>query len=162
MAMVACKECGKEISSKADKCPHCGVKIKRTSRFAWLMAVLSGLVLLSYIMSEVNAPSSGTTKATTKRVTIDTSPEAKAKREKLIQDLLNKEVFQKIEVPGLHPRVWVTPMFYALDFDTKQSFVSVVYAHYLGDEELGSVNLVDSKTGKNVGRFSVVSGLEME
>lgn len=25
--MKPCKECGKEISTKADKCPHCGVKI---------------------------------------------------------------------------------------------------------------------------------------
>lgn len=24
MAMIKCKECGKEISSLAEKCPHCG------------------------------------------------------------------------------------------------------------------------------------------
>ena len=24
MALLKCKECGKEVSSKADKCPHCG------------------------------------------------------------------------------------------------------------------------------------------
>lgn len=24
MAMIYCKECGKEISDKAEKCPHCG------------------------------------------------------------------------------------------------------------------------------------------
>ena len=26
MAMIKCKECGKEISSTAEKCPHCGYK----------------------------------------------------------------------------------------------------------------------------------------
>ncbi len=26
MAMIPCKECGKEISSEAEVCPHCGVK----------------------------------------------------------------------------------------------------------------------------------------
>ena len=28
MALIACKECGKEISSKASKCPNCGVRLK--------------------------------------------------------------------------------------------------------------------------------------
>jgi len=28
MAMKNCKECGKEISSKAKQCPHCGAKLK--------------------------------------------------------------------------------------------------------------------------------------
>lgn len=26
MAMTKCKECGKDVSTKADKCPHCGAK----------------------------------------------------------------------------------------------------------------------------------------
>jgi hypothetical protein len=29
MALKKCKECGQEISTKADKCPHCGVPNKR-------------------------------------------------------------------------------------------------------------------------------------
>ena len=28
MALIACKNCGKQISSAAQKCPHCGMKIK--------------------------------------------------------------------------------------------------------------------------------------
>lgn len=31
MALKKCKECGKEISTKADLCPHCGAKQKRKS-----------------------------------------------------------------------------------------------------------------------------------
>ena len=29
MALRKCKECGKEVSTKADLCPHCGAKQKR-------------------------------------------------------------------------------------------------------------------------------------
>lgn len=29
MALTTCKECGKEVSAKADKCPNCGVAIKK-------------------------------------------------------------------------------------------------------------------------------------
>lgn len=30
MAIIQCSECGKEISDKADTCPYCGCKSKRT------------------------------------------------------------------------------------------------------------------------------------
>lgn len=28
MAMITCKECGKEFSDKADKCPNCGAPVE--------------------------------------------------------------------------------------------------------------------------------------
>ncbi len=31
MAMIYCKECGKEISDKADKCPHCGCPMQTSN-----------------------------------------------------------------------------------------------------------------------------------
>lgn len=31
MAMIACKECGSQVSSKAENCPKCGVDIKNAS-----------------------------------------------------------------------------------------------------------------------------------
>ena len=42
MALVVCKECGKEISSSATTCPHCG-KVRRLTpgQLVW-----SGLLLL--------------------------------------------------------------------------------------------------------------------
>ena len=39
MALIKCKECGKEISSKADVCPHCGKKISHIN-FSYLIAWL--------------------------------------------------------------------------------------------------------------------------
>lgn len=42
MALIKCKECKKEISSKAKKCPHCGVKIGTSL----LVKVILGLFLL--------------------------------------------------------------------------------------------------------------------
>lgn len=48
MALKKCKECGTEISSKADTCPHCGApqKRKHTSLLAWL--VLGGIIVAVY------------------------------------------------------------------------------------------------------------------
>lgn len=29
MEKITCKECGKELSSKAEICPNCGVRVKK-------------------------------------------------------------------------------------------------------------------------------------
>ena len=31
MALIKCAECGKEISSNAKPCPHCGIKVSNTT-----------------------------------------------------------------------------------------------------------------------------------
>jgi RNA polymerase subunit RPABC4/transcription elongation factor Spt4 len=41
MAVVKCKECGNEISSKAESCPNCGAVLrKKTSLITWLFLIL--------------------------------------------------------------------------------------------------------------------------
>ena len=50
MALIKCKECGHEVSKKADKCPNCGAPIKKqTSGCAMLFAIISVVVLVTYI-----------------------------------------------------------------------------------------------------------------
>lgn len=44
MAMMECKECKAQISTKAEACPNCGAKVKRTSRTAKAALVLVLLV----------------------------------------------------------------------------------------------------------------------
>lgn len=36
MAIIKCRECGKEISTQADKCPHCGAKRKKIKLWLWI------------------------------------------------------------------------------------------------------------------------------
>ena len=82
-----------------------------------------------------------------------------ADRKKLIEKLIEQGVFQKIEVPGFLPRLWVRPGFYIADFDQRESFVSVVYAYYFdGSDPTDSVKLFDSQSGKEVGSYSIVAG----
>lgn len=42
MALTNCKECGREISSKASACPHCGAKIPK---FKWWLWIPLGLIV---------------------------------------------------------------------------------------------------------------------
>lgn len=47
MALIKCSECGKEVSTEAGKCPHCGVKVKKPAGpLAWLLGSVIFLVIL--------------------------------------------------------------------------------------------------------------------
>ena len=52
MALIKCKECGNEISTKASSCPKCGAKIeKKTSVLIWVLAIMFGLSIFGVITS---------------------------------------------------------------------------------------------------------------
>lgn len=97
------------------------------------------------------------------QTTIDKSDSMQAGRLKLMEKLRAERVFQKVEIPGNLPRLYVAPRFYTLDFDMKQKFVSVVYAYYFtGKNITDSVRIYDSRSGKEIGHFAMPSGLKLD
>lgn len=55
MALIKCKECGKEISNKAKSCPNCGLVIKKqTSNFHYYVIGFLVLFLIYMISSLVS------------------------------------------------------------------------------------------------------------
>lgn len=61
MAVVKCKECGAQVSTKAKACPTCGAKPpKKTSVLVWILAALIAAVFLKIAFSgeSVRAPTS--------------------------------------------------------------------------------------------------------
>lgn len=170
MAMITCRECGKEISSKAEACPNCGAKIpQKTSIFTWIVTVILGLSVVMVIVSpdkpslEANKPTATTKKAT--RPTIDKSAQMQQKRADLIGKLMAAGVFDKSESRGdTLVRLWVRPAFYGLDFDDKKNFSSLVYAYYFDGSNpyLDTVILHDVRTNKEIGSYNASSGLDLE
>jgi hypothetical protein len=76
------------------------------------------------------------------------------KRKGFIQKLIKNGIFQKVETPGSLPHLWVKPAFYALSYDDKSSFVSVVYAYYVTiDKSYNLVILYDHRSGKKIGVY---------
>jgi hypothetical protein len=52
MALIKCKECGKEVSSEAKTCPYCGAKPKtKTSLFTWVITVIAGFFVFNAAMN---------------------------------------------------------------------------------------------------------------
>lgn len=46
MSLIKCPDCSKDVSSEAEKCPHCGRSIKKNqSATGVLAAIIIGLIL---------------------------------------------------------------------------------------------------------------------
>ena len=64
MALAKCKECGNEISIKAEKCPHCGNPAKKkTSVLTWLVTIFIALWVIGYFSNPLLSPTSISTSA---------------------------------------------------------------------------------------------------
>lgn len=52
MALIKCSECGKDISEKAKKCPHCGVKPKKKTKnkLTHILKIIIAIILLIAII----------------------------------------------------------------------------------------------------------------
>lgn len=56
MGLVKCTECAKDVSDKAEACPHCGVKRpKKTSMTTWAAGIFMVAIIGSYISSQDKA-----------------------------------------------------------------------------------------------------------
>lgn len=59
MALIKCKECGEQVSTKAKTCPNCGAKVpKKTSLFTWF--VLAMIILVVYAVNQTPSNYSAT------------------------------------------------------------------------------------------------------
>lgn len=67
MAIVKCAECGKDISDKADKCPHCGANredaIPPTTASKWMKAAV--IVVGSYLVFSCVSGTGSTSRTST-------------------------------------------------------------------------------------------------
>lgn len=60
MALRACKECGQEVSTKAERCPHCGASIrKQVSGCAGCLVVLVLGAIFLVVFAAVTGPGPG-------------------------------------------------------------------------------------------------------
>jgi len=99
MAMVKCKECGSQVSSKAKSCPNCGAKPpKKTSIVTWFVLVL--IVFVAYGM--VNTASNLTPEEKAKLAVEAQEKEKEKEKEKLIAAAKKAEEDKDNKRKGFH------------------------------------------------------------
>lgn len=58
MALIKCKECGEQVSDKADLCPKCGapfkLRVKGPSGCMMILLVMVGVIFLFYFIAKVS------------------------------------------------------------------------------------------------------------
>lgn len=56
MALTKCKDCGNEVSKKADKCPKCGAPIKKGVTFFQSVLFIGAVIGTLVVINKINDP----------------------------------------------------------------------------------------------------------
>jgi len=164
MALKNCKECGKEVSTKADICPHCGAKNKPMEIGLGSLVLIGMLIWFVFALMEDTPPTQTAKQAPPALVNLKKDPETQKRRKKLIQKLIGQGVFYKVESPAFLPHAYVGNTFYSLAFDDKEKFVSVIFAYYYAaNPKAEMVILYNHLNGKKIGTYSpALGGLDLD
>lgn len=86
---------------------------------------------------------------------VDISQQKQIKREKLISDLKQKGIIQKIEQKNSLPNVFVNDSFKALDDFEKEELLTEISTYYYAQSRSSSMVIIrDSASGEKLGSYS--------
>ncbi len=171
MALIKCKECGKEISSEAPTCPGCGTPIKTPRKGLGcggiFIIIFIGIIVLYYIGDAVVKSTTPTQKKYTSKIISTPSPtrdevgehiekyrRLQPERKKFIQEFLNDGTIIKITKNAQYPHVFVGAKFYTLTYDNKELLMQLIRLTYMTDDrEADIVSIYDGYSGKQLGRY---------
>ena len=132
MALVKCQECGKDVSSEAVACPHCGYalihpNVKRAPvgwGFRILLGVfvlLIGLFILSFLGNNKMKPE----RAKEFRAACDP-----AKDDGLVKQMMDAEFFHKMYARENFLHIYVRENWYLVPIEDKRTFDIVLQCHF--------------------------------
>ncbi len=155
MAIIKCKECQNEISSKAEKCPYCGVKVKRLG-CGGLFVLFFIIAVIAFTIKIVHFPDeSASSKSFSSKLSL-TREQLKGIEEQIemgyleIDSSLNKAYISRI--------IWN-----GIDAKTKENFAYAL-AIYVGNEKgthLYWVDIIDKQSGKKLAKYSRSFGFKI-
>ena len=179
MALVKCRECGREMNKKASACPGCGAPIKTTpSRLRPSSGViLAGLIAFSvWLVSngggggKATVASQAAKVAQSSSVTVskpttssEESAAAKKQREERFEKCRGKlkqaqqlGLLYNMDLKRGLPKVWVRePDFDELPIDAKEGFADTVNCFLMvGRNTYITFDLLDSRSSKVVATYS--------
>ena len=173
---MTCANCKRKLPQGAIVCPYCGVGLgdvpiqKSKGLFSGCLGIfmLGGLMFscIAWGLMKAMDGAAGAIQASTQaapRFSVDKSDAMQTERRDMMQKLVSTGVVQKYVQRGSHVEMWITPAFRLLDFDQKKAFAEVVWCYYFdGAHEFRSLNIHDSKSGKEIGDFNPHTGLDLK
>ena len=89
MALIKCKECGNEVSSKAESCPKCGAKVKKrgVGLLGWI-----GILFLVSVVATALAPHGGSSSSISSSAGAPSAPPAKSPKKEALSSLEVKKL----------------------------------------------------------------------
>lgn len=164
MALVQCPECGKDVSSEAVGCPHCGYALVRPKKNGkagcgfWILLGVIGIFFGLFILYSIGN-NMQSERATKMRAACDP-----VKADVFVRHMLEDVgALYKIEERGGFPRIYVKDIWYRLSIDVKTSHDAILQCHFtrgIGDPILGVYR--DYRSGKEVATTGGASGFEMK
>lgn len=145
MAMINCKECGKEISNKAKTCPNCGSPVTKNIGCGWLILVIVFVVFIIIIFNLNNPTSTSIRSSGTKKIDSEVA----------VKMLIENKFIHKIE-PELNRAYVNWYIWNSMDVEKKEA-VSKAIAFYCGYQkgtELFWADIYDWHSGKKLANYS--------
>jgi translation elongation factor EF-Ts len=92
---------------------------------------------------------------------IESTRHLQDKRKKLMDEMVEGGIAERIENPAGEPFVYVMRPFYGLSFEEQASLMNVVWSYYITEDRNSKVvTIYDNDTGQEVGSYSQ-AGLKM-
>lgn len=154
MALIKCRECGKEVSSKAKTCPNCGVSTPKGSNAGVVIVIILCLFIIFIVANSGNDSSTGSSSSYSR--TNRVNPQI----EKTIQEWINKDVVQNVNIEfnevRVDPLVWVM-----LPLENKQNFVSMFSQYFDSKGSTARVTVLSNRNDKKLATYDSWSGIKI-
>jgi predicted nucleic acid-binding Zn ribbon protein len=165
MALVTCQECGKDVSSEAAACPHCGYsrkpQVKKKKRFRWsvilitVILALLAVMMLGKIGEHAPAEMTESEKKANAKFAIEANKRFEECRAWLKKDQLSGLIYD-LEWKRAMPKVVVGSTFYSIPIDEKQGLADRVNCFLnAGKGSYIDFDILDWQTGKRVAQYSL-------
>jgi len=153
MALRACPECDKSVSTDATTCPHCGFPLRSRKK---RRSLLGPLLLIFFVVAALAIALDAQTKKFSDGFysTANTVPIARcnaSQADALMGKFISAGVLLKLESNRQVPRIYVLEAWHQLTIDEKRTFDNAIQCHLM--RGLGAPKLAvyhDGRTGKEV------------
>lgn len=163
MALQACHECGKQVSTEAASCPSCGAPVKKPSSISasslakYLLIVFAGIWFIIIVLHRPDPPPPPPSSEQVKRQVEERIEEARVFQE-YMDSLKTVGLFKSTKEDGTRQIVYVDgALWKGSNYEIKENVLRVIAKGYELDRGALSVEVRDVLSGEVYGQSTPLS-----